>query len=330
MTSPKVVIIYDIDPGWEEFEIADSRNSNQILFESLKAEGIETYLEELNHPGLESVLLRYEPSGTLIFNQCETLPGREGGEKKVLEIIKEKGFYYTGNDPDVLDISYDKQKVKEILAPYPVHLPKGAVLKAEEAHTWDIFPAIVKPSHEHCSLTITEQSVVYDTQSLTEQIRFINTKLKQPALVEDFIDGREFHVSVWGNENPEMLPVAEMDFSAFTEARKRLCTYDSKFIPGSEHYQKIETLLPAPITTEEYQAIEQAVITAWHGMGCKGYARFDLRLRDTHFYLLDINPNNDISFDTSFALAAEMMGYSYGKLALKIVNLATSRNLNLL
>ena len=145
-------------------------------------------------------------------------------------------------------------------------------------------------------------------------------------MVEEFIDGREFHVSVWNNESPEILPPVEMDFSAFSEARQRLCTYASKFIPGSEHYEKIETLVPAPLDEKLYKKLEKQVIAAWKGFECLDYARFDFRLRDGKFYLLDINPNNDISIDTSFALAAEMANYSYGQMAKRIVMMAAERH----
>jgi D-alanine-D-alanine ligase len=200
------------------------------------------------------------------------------------------------------------------------------VLTAEEAAGWKLFPAIVKPSQDHCSLTITERSVVYDTCSLKEQIQLVNRELKQPAMVEDFIDGREFHISVWNNDPPEILPSVEMDFSAFCEARKRICTYGSKFTPGSEHYEKIESVIPAPLDKRLFKKLEKAVLAAWKGFGCLDYARFDFRLRDDEFYLLDINPNNDISIDASFALAAEMASYSYGQILKRIVMMAAERH----
>ena len=111
-----------------------------------------------------------------------------------------------------------------------------------------MFPAIVKPMNEHCSMGITQDSVVINQAELTKRISFVLDQYSQPALVEDFIDGREFHVSIWGNETLTVLPVAEMDFSFFGDAKDRLCNFDAKFIPGSEHYEKIETLLPAPLT----------------------------------------------------------------------------------
>lgn len=322
----KVLIVYDIDHSWDAAEISETRSSNRILYDALREEGLETYLEELSDPHLERILERHDPQHTIVFNLCETLPGTDYREKKVTEILGRRGFTYTGNTPEVIDLSYDKQKTKELLSALGILVPDGAVLRPEEAHIWSLFPAIVKPSREHCSLTISENSVVYDTNSLREQIKLVNSELNQPALVEDFIDGREFHVSVWNNGPPEILPVAEMDFSAFSDARDRLCTYESKFTPGSLHYERIETVMPAPLNDWLYKKLEKKVIDTWKGFGCTDYARFDFRLRDDKFYLLDINPNNDISIDTSFALAAEMNNWSYGQMVKRIVMMAAERH----
>jgi len=315
-----------LDPRWDNLEMSTARYSNKVLAEALSEEGIDTYLEELRDPNLGRILKKYNPDETIIFNLCETLPGIPRSERRVLEIIENRGFTYTGNDPDLIELSCDKQKTNVIIRSLGVKVPSGAVLAAEEAGTWDIFPAIVKPSHDHCSLTLTEKSVVYDASSLQQQILFVNNELNQPALVEDFIDGREFHVSVWNNDPPEILPLVEMDFSAFAQAQKRLCTYDSKFIPGSEHYEKIETIVPAALDEKLFRKLKKDVLTIWKGFGCLDYARFDFRLRDDKFYLLDINPNNDISVDASFALAAEMANYSYGQLVKRIVMMAAERH----
>ncbi len=322
----KVVVLYNLDPAWDKNEIRDARKSNRVLFESLKNEGIETYLEELNNPHIERILDKYNPDNTIVFNLCETLPGIPHSEKRVVQTIENLGFTYTGNTPEILELSYDKFRVKEILASLGVMVPQGAILDPEEAFTWNIFPAIVKPSHEHCSLTITEKSVVYDTSSLRDQIILVNTELDQPALVEDFIDGREFFVPVWNNDPPEILPVVEMNFSNFTEARKRLCTYDSKFVPGSDHYEKIETLVPAPLQPKLLRKLEKTALKVWEGFGCLDYARLDFRLRNDEFFLLDINPNNDISFNASFALAAEMTSCSYSQMVKRIVMMAAERH----
>ncbi len=85
-------------------------------------------------------------------------------------------------------------------------------------------------------------------------------------------------------------------------------------------------MIPAPLDERLYKKLKSKTLATWHGFGCLDYARFDFRLRDDKFYLLDINPNNDISFDTSFALAAEAGNYSYGQMAKRIVMMAAERH----
>lgn len=322
----KVVVIYNLDPAWDKNEISEARRSNKVLYKALKDEGIETYLEELNDPHLEKILDRYDPYDTIVFNICETLPGIPSSESQVVEIIKSKGFTFTGNAPDVLELSYDKEKVKELLGSIGISVPHGAVLTPGQADEWKIFPAIVKPAREHCSLTITERSVVYNIEALKEQIRIVNDELNQPAMVEDFIDGREFRVSVWNNDPPEVLPLVEMCFASFSDPHKRLCTYESKFVPASEHYRKIESKTLIPLDRKIRKKFEQDALKTYKGLGCLDYARFDFRMRNDEIFFLDFNPNNDISINTSFAMAAELTSLSYGQMLKKIVMMAADRH----
>jgi len=144
--------------------------------------------------------------------------------------------------------------------------------------------------------------------------------------VEDFLDGREFHVSVWGNHTLQVLPPAEMDFRAFSDVHDRLCTFDAKFTPGSRPYEQIGLLLPAPLTETELAELQSIALAAYQALGCRDYGRLDIRLRDGVFYVLDINPNCDISPNVSMALAAALEGYSYGAMLSRIVNLAAMRH----
>ncbi len=147
-----------------------------------------------------------------------------------------------------------------------------------------------------------------------------------PALVEDFVDGREFHVSLWGNGRVEMLPPAEMDFSALNDVHDRLCSFDAKFMPGSVHYEKIRTVIPGTLREAEQTELERVCMAAYKAIGCRDYGRIDLRLRDGVFYVLDINPNPDISEDASMASAAEFAGYSHGDMARYLIKLAAKRH----
>jgi D-alanine-D-alanine ligase len=167
---------------------------------------------------------------------------------------------------------------------------------------------------------------VTTNEELKQQISKLITEMKQPALVEDFVDGREFHVALWGNDELEVLPAAEMDFAGISDMHQRLCDYDAKFTPDSELYNKIGTLLPAPLTAEEKENLESTCRVAYRATGCRDYARIDLRLRDGIFNVLDVNPNPDISSDASMACAADTLGISYGELGRRIVEMALERH----
>jgi D-alanine-D-alanine ligase len=117
-----------------------------------------------------------------------------------------------------------------------------------------------------------------------------------------------------------------MDFRAFPDVHDRLCTYDSKFTPGSRPYEQIGLLLPAPLQEAELAALQTVALAAYQALGCRDYGRLDIRLRGGVFYVLDINPNCDISPDASMALAAAVRGYSYGAMLSRIVNLAARRH----
>jgi D-alanine-D-alanine ligase len=120
-----------------------------------------------------------------------------------------------------------------------------------------------------------------------------------------------------------------MDFSAFENIHDRLCTYDSKFDPDSIHYKKIKLKLPAELSKKEYNSLRSTAKKAYTVLGCRDYARIDIRLRNGVFYVLDINANPDISRETSMAAAAELAGYSYNAMIGNILNLAIKRHLSL-
>ncbi|MBU1150540.1 MAG: hypothetical protein KJ800_06290, partial [Proteobacteria bacterium] len=204
--------------------------------------------------------------------------------------------------------------------------PTWRLYDRPQADGWNQFPAIVKAANEHSSEGLTRESVVMNEEELSARVAYVLKTYDQPALVEDFIDGREFHVSLWGNGTIDMLPPAEMDFSQFKDVHDRLCTYDAKFVPGSESYEGIKTLLPALLGADDLRTLKRVCQAAYRAIGCRDYGRIDLRIRDGVFYVLDVNPNADISADASLACAAELAVYSYGEMGSRIVRLAANRH----
>ncbi len=320
-----VLILHDVDPSWTPDERSECEREAERMAEGLRGEGHPVETLEVTGPDVAGALAPFDPRTYVVFNWCDGLPGVVHGETRVARVLERRGFTFTGASSAVLRLAYDKPKVKAILERRGVPTPAWRVAETASAGDWDRFPAIVKPVHEHASLGVTPESVVLSRNELQARIRFVLERLGQPALVEVFIDGREFHVGVWGNGRVEALPAVEMDFSAFDDIHDRLCTWDAKFDPTSVHYQRTVSHIPAPLTQAETDALHQVAIAAYRAVGCRDYGRMDIRLRDGVFYVLDVNPNADLSADASLACSAEVAGYSYGQMASRIVLMAEQR-----
>jgi len=321
-----VIVLYNMDPAWTPEEQNDVARLTNELGDALRETDYPTTLIAVENEDLARYLHPFNPAKHLVFNWCEELPGIKHSEWLVAEKLETLGYTFTGASSEALLLAQDKQRVKRLLDRAAIPTPAWRIFDAPDARDWERFPAIVKPQNEHCSAGITPESVVMNPTDLKNRIAFIVEKYSQPALVEDFIDGREFHVAVWGNENPCTLPAAEMDFTLFGNIRDRLCSYEAKFIPGSLHYEDIKTILPAPLSKKEKNAMDKVCVEAYHAAHCRDYARMDVRLRDNCFYVLDVNPNADISSDASMACAAETAGITYAQMASMIVQMAVRRH----
>ncbi|MFH1081515.1 MAG: hypothetical protein V1766_14870 [Pseudomonadota bacterium] len=321
-----VLLLYNLDPDWPD-------GDRDIAV--LEADRLAAGLGEFGHPvaavalrnaDLAACLRSYDPCEWIVFNWCEELPGIPHSDELVAEFLETAGFTYTGPTSEVLRLSWDKAGMKKLLNNHDLPTPHWRIYADADPGDWRRFPAMVKPAQEHCSLGVTTDAVVRDVGELRARIAHILDEFKQPALVEDFIDGREFHVSLWGNRDVQMLPVAEMDFSRFDDVRDRLCTYESKHHPESRHYKEIQMLLPAPLSEAECGLLYSIAMAAYRAYRCRDFARLDIRLRDGVFYILDINPNPDISSDVSMTCAAETVGFSFGAMGSRLVRLAAARH----
>ena len=323
---PPVLLLYNLDPAWPSEDRDTAAQEAERLASGLAEQGHPVALAAVCHPDLAACLKHYNPREWIVFNWCEELPGMPHSDAQVAEILESQGFTYTGPTPETLRRSWDKAHMKQLLDNQGLPTPRWRIYDSADPGSWRCFPAMVKPSQEHCSLGVTTDAVVRNADELNVRIAHILSAFRQPALVEDFIDGREFHVSLWGNGEVRMLPVAEMDFSRFDHVQDRLCTYESKFHPGSRHYEDIQLLLPAPLTDTEYDRLYDTSRAAYRAYFCRDFARLDVRLRDGVFYILDINPNPDISSDASMACAAEAAGFSFGAMGSHMIGLAAARH----
>jgi len=323
---PAIVLLNNIDPDWPQTEIELVKTTTRSLQNDLRSAGHKVQILIISDSDLEKKLIKYPPDNWIIFNWCEELPGLPHSDVNVARILETLNYTFTGSTSDVLALSWDKAQVKHILESYNIPTPAWTLANSAEGVDWNCFPAIVKPAREHCSTGITEDSVVLSREDLSKRIQYVVREFGQPALIEDFIDGREFHVTVWGNSDMSALPVAEMDFTGFNNIRDRLCTYESKFTPGSRHYEMIKLILPAPLSEDQLAVLEDICCRTCQAIGIRDYARVDVRLRQGIFYVLDVNPNADISPDTSPVCAAEFKGYSHADFCRQLVYFAAQRH----
>lgn len=321
-----IVLLYNIDPAWEDRDIKECTDVTYELANALIDTGHPVQCAGLQSAELEMLLENFNPDETIVFNWCEELPNVPRSEHQVAQILEHMGFTFTGAGSSTLALCQDKALVKSLLRERGIPTPKWQVCTSVSECSWTCFPAIVKLAFEHCSYGITRDSVVESREELEEQVLYVINVMHQPALVEEFIDGREFHVGVVGNGSLHVFPPAEIDYSHFTDIHDRICTYESNFDPTSLAYQLTQPKLPVILGREQLDRLEELTAAAYRSVGCRDYARMDIRSRKGEFYVLDVNPNPDISPNNSLVNGAEMMGLSYGKLGSLLINLAAQRH----
>ncbi|MCX7590547.1 MAG: hypothetical protein N2255_02855 [Kiritimatiellae bacterium] len=322
----QAVLLYNIDPSWPVGDQENAERMTKRLGHAIRRQGYSVKFSPVTSPDLRTVLTTFDPGETIVFNWCEELPGIVHSEPMVAEVLEEMNFTYTGSTSSTLRLSYEKAAVKELLRARGIATPNWRLVTSVDDCEWNTFPAIVKPANEHCSYGVGPESVVTSPRELTQRVAYVLREFAQPALVEDFIDGREFHVPIWGNNPVEVLPAVEMDFSSFGDIHDRLCSYDAKFVPESSTSRGIKTIIPARLSADEIERLRRVCVAAYEAIGCRDYGRVDVRLRENVFYVLDVNPNADISADASLALAALRAGYSYGEMGARVLGFAAERH----
>ncbi len=185
----------------------------------------------------------------------------------------------------------------------------------------------MKPLHEDGSLGISKESVVFDDESLSRRIQYVIEKYNQPALVEEYIDGRELNVGLLEtNGKVEILPISEIDYSEFPEGFPKICGYEAKWIPESIEYQKSKPICPAPLEWVMKKRVEHIAIKAYKLFECRDYARVDIRIdRDGKIYVLEVNPNPDISPQSGMARAIKAHGMTYEEFVRVLLERAIQR-----
>jgi D-alanine-D-alanine ligase len=296
--------------------------------ESLRESGFSPCVVSVDHfsKDLVASLLRISPK--FVFNLCEEINGNPELEMCVAGLLDLMGIAYTGSGPFALGLALNKPHAKQILRSGGIPVPKGYVCArgGRLPHRSLRFPLMVKPAHEDASLGINANSVCLDAAQLERQIAYIHTVYSQEALVEEYLDGREFNVSIMGTE-PQVLAVSEIDFSGLPPGEPKIVSYRAKWDEESPMYQGTVPICPAPVPRRMENRIKEIALRSYRCVGCRDYGRVDMRTDARgNPYVLEVNPNPDISPQAGFARAARVGGYSYTEMVTRIARAALERN----
>jgi D-alanine-D-alanine ligase len=143
--------------------------------------------------------------------------------------------------------------------------------------------------------------------------------------VEEFIEGREFNVTLLGNETPRVMPLSEINFRRILNPFARIVSFRAKWVPSSPEYLGTPPTCPARVSESIKARIEDVAHRAYLAMRLHDYGRVDIRLRNGTPYVLEVNPNADLSADAGIARASRVAGMSYSDLADEITRLAARR-----
>lgn len=262
--------------------------------------------------GLAARLRRWRPD--IVFNLAEAPLGAYEKEAHAAAFLELLGFPYTGNGPAPLVICKDKALAKERMQAAGLPTPQFRVFDTVPKKTPKLrFPLVVKPLRQDGSLGITEQSVANNPSQLRTAVSLVLEQQRQEALVEEFLCGREFNVSVLGNGS-EQAPYRAFPPGEYVYHSKqwRVCTFDAKWDERHPSYAAVEGVYPARVASRLQRHLEKLSVRCARLFALSGYSRIDLRLDHNGVaHVLEVNPNPDLAPRMGMARAVESGGLEY-------------------
>ena len=270
-------------------------------------------------------ILHFSPD--LIFNFVESVEGNSNYESYVAGLFDILGIPYTGNGPITLANCLIKSRTKQILQSHGIRTPKHYIAQLNDSpdkNEFDLkFPLILKLAREDASIGISEFSVVRNFDEMKERLEYLYSSFKQEVLIEEYVEGRELNVAVLGDK---ILPISEIRFDGLPDDLPKIVTYEAKWSPDSIYYKHTNPKCPAPLDEPLKHKIEKMARAAFDALDCRDYARVDIRLNQKNVpYVIEVNPNPDISPDAGFIRSAATDGISYEEVLYRMSTFALNR-----
>jgi D-alanine-D-alanine ligase len=268
----------------------------------------------------------------LVFNAVEAFHGNAGLEYMVPGMLEAEGYHYTGSPPLALLVSRNKAMSKKVLAYHGIRVPAFVTCRPGEVLTLpdDLrFPLIVKPLQSDASAGIAQASVVQDRAALADRVAMMHDRFDQPAIAEEFVDGRELYVSLLGNgQELDILPITEMVFDKRrSRPEERIATQSAKWDEEYRARKGIRNVFARPLARATRARIEDICRTTFRALWLRDYARLDVRLApDGEVWVLEANANPFISYGHDMANAAAKAGLEYYEFIQRLVDEAMARH----
>ena len=303
----------------------------EYVAQRLNAVGLNAYTLNIKDSLQKMLASLKEQKPDVIFNFVEIYKENSRLEMNIVGLYELMGIPYTGAPAMALANCQNKILAKRLLSSSGIRIPPFFIVsKKSSRYTHKLnYPLLVKPALEDASVGIENESIVTNSKELSKRIEHVLKYFAPPVLVEEFIEGRELNVAVMGDKRLRVLPISEIDFSAMPDHLHNIVSYQAKWDPHHESYHKTIPICPAPIPKNVEKRAKEIAFKAFKVMGCRGYARVDIRLaKDNKLYVLEVNPNPDLTEGAGFMRSAEHAGMTYGQALKRIVKYALSRDGN--
>lgn len=339
----RIAVVFDSGFDWSPDqhaakmakEIANRRNAEPEMHyqiaNALRKNGHEVLLYGIKDDphAMSTHLGEWKPD--LVFNATEAFLDNSNLDYLVPALLEAEGYRYTGAPPLALLVTRNKAMSKKVLAFHDVKVPSFKSFRAGEAPDQNTnlrFPVIVKPLSADASEGISQASIVHDVSTLAERVAWIHERFDQPAIAEEYIEGRELYATMIGNgENVQVLPIVEMVFDqAGSRPEDRIATQKSKWDLAYRERRGIRNVFARKLAKVAQERLMRACLAAYRAFWLRDYARIDVRLtEDNEIWFIEANANPFLSYGHDSAEAAHKAGLRYDAFIQRIVDEAMSR-----
>jgi len=266
----------------------------------------------------------------LVLNVCERINDSSLLEPHAAAILDTLQIPYTGSNPFTLGLCIDKIRVKKLLNYHKIPTPEWDYIYFldDEIRSDLKYPLIVKPANSDNSIGITNESVVTDKEQLKKQLEKIIVKMGRPALIEEYIEGDEYDVSIIGSEEDDLrvLPLSRSIFDKLSEGYWHIYPYEAKFLNDPIYKNIIVQRPPVNISKKLEALISEISLDTYNILDCHDYGRVEVRVdKNSNPYILELNPNPSINIDDCVPASAELIGLDYGDFVEEIIRMAIKR-----